>query len=90
MIWRLVLGYPILNDGTMFGTLRLNSENNTTEFIEHAKGEEASYLGGYVFCHSACYNCRSKKVRRRGGLYGANSNVPWLGIVTMQWTEVGV
>ena len=49
----------------MFGTLRLNSVNNTNEFIEHAKGEETSYLGGYVFCHSACYNCRSKKVSRQ-------------------------
>ena len=56
----------------MFGTLRLNSENNTNEFIEHAKGEEVSHLGGYVFYHSACYNCRSKKAssQRKQSLLG--------------------
>ncbi|KAJ5035527.1 uncharacterized protein L3040_007993 [Drepanopeziza brunnea f. sp. 'multigermtubi'] len=46
----------------MFGTLKIGSEKNSAEFIEHAKGEAASRLGGYVFSHSACENCRLKKV----------------------------
>ncbi|KAI1267668.1 hypothetical protein F5Y18DRAFT_308071 [Xylariaceae sp. FL1019] len=47
----------------MFGTLRIGSSKDSVEFIEHAKGEAASSLGGYVFSHSACERCRLKKLR---------------------------
>ncbi|KFA76894.1 hypothetical protein S40288_11513 [Stachybotrys chartarum IBT 40288] len=47
----------------MFGTLRIGSDKNSVEFTEHAKGEAASRLGGYVFSHSACERCRLKKLR---------------------------
>ncbi|KAF2444572.1 hypothetical protein P171DRAFT_464104 [Karstenula rhodostoma CBS 690.94] len=47
----------------MFGILRIGSEKDSVEFIEHAKGKAASQLGGYVFSHSACGGCRLKKVK---------------------------
>ncbi|KAJ5237722.1 hypothetical protein N7489_007813 [Penicillium chrysogenum] len=61
----------------MFGTLRIGSEKDSVEFIEHAKGEAASRLGGYVFSHSACESCRLKKVKPSRA-----------GIATLQWTQV--
>lgn len=56
----------------MFGTLRIGSEKNSVEFIEHAKGEAASRLGGYVFSHSACESCRLKKLRCSGHKSGCD------------------
>ncbi|KOS44086.1 hypothetical protein ACN38_g5048 [Penicillium nordicum] len=56
----------------MFGTLRIGSEKNSVEFIEHAKGEAASRLGGYVFSHSACESCRVKKLRCSGHRSGCH------------------
>ncbi|KAI0870730.1 hypothetical protein GGS24DRAFT_510627 [Hypoxylon argillaceum] len=47
----------------MFGTLRIGSEKEPVEFVEYAKGEAASRLGGYVFSQSACERCRLKKLR---------------------------
>ncbi|KAI0391863.1 hypothetical protein F5Y17DRAFT_438958 [Xylariaceae sp. FL0594] len=46
----------------MFGTLKINSKHDSVEFIEHAKGEAATRLGGYVFSKSACERCRVKKL----------------------------
>ncbi|CAI6332022.1 unnamed protein product [Periconia digitata] len=56
----------------MLGILRVGSEKDSVEFIEHAKGEAASRLGGYVFSHSACENCRLKKLRCSGHRSGCD------------------
>ncbi|KAJ9481776.1 hypothetical protein VN97_g11686, partial [Penicillium thymicola] len=52
--------------------LRIGSEKDSVEFIEHAKGEAASRLGGYVFSHSACESCRLKKLRCSGHKSGCD------------------
>ncbi|TGJ85003.1 hypothetical protein E0Z10_g3716 [Xylaria hypoxylon] len=50
----------------MFGTLRLNQESNSVDFIERADGKAFCEAGNIIPPHSACVRCRAKRLRCDG------------------------
>ncbi|KAI0390651.1 hypothetical protein F5Y17DRAFT_471465 [Xylariaceae sp. FL0594] len=50
----------------MFGTLQLNQRSNTVEFVERADSKSFCDRGNTVPPHSACVNCRAKRLRCDG------------------------
>jgi hypothetical protein len=46
----------------MFGTIRLNPDHRTSDFVKSADGDLYGQLGGKLPRHRACDRCRAKKV----------------------------
>ncbi|KAI0195874.1 hypothetical protein F4808DRAFT_464121 [Astrocystis sublimbata] len=50
----------------MFGTLRLNQQSNSVDFVQRADGKAFCDAGSIIPPHSACVHCRAKRLRCGG------------------------